>query len=118
LDVLAGFAESAIRNSYVRPAVNDGETITIRGGRHPVVERIQGGISFVPNDCLLDCGENQLHVITGPNMSGKSTALRQVALIALLAQIGSFVPADEAQIGVVDRIFTRVGAHDELATGQ
>jgi DNA mismatch repair protein MutS len=118
LDVLAGFAECAVRNSYVRPQINDGEVIAVRGGRHPVVERIQGGVSFVPNDCLLDCGENQLHIITGPNMSGKSTALRQVALITLLAQIGSFVPADEASIGVVDRIFTRVGAHDELATGQ
>jgi DNA mismatch repair protein MutS len=118
LDVFAGFAELGIRARYARPTVDDGEVISIRAGRHPVVEKIQGGVSFVPNDCLLDCGENQLHVITGPNMSGKSTALRQAALITLLAQVGSFVPADEARIGVVDRIFTRVGAHDELATGQ
>jgi DNA mismatch repair protein MutS len=118
VDVLCGFAEAAVRNRYARPFVDDGEGIRIRAGRHPVVERLQGGFSFVPNDCLLDCEENQLHIITGPNMSGKSTALRQVALIALLAQVGSFVPADEACIGVVDRIFTRVGAHDELATGQ
>jgi len=118
LDVLANFAEVAVRSRYVRPQVNDGEEIAIRAGRHPVVERLQGGVSFVPNDCYLDCGENQLHIITGPNMSGKSTSLRQVALITLLAQIGCFVPADEAVIGVVDRIFTRVGAHDELATGQ
>jgi DNA mismatch repair protein MutS len=118
LDGLAGIAETAVRSSYVRPAVNDGEEINIRGGRHAVVERLQGGVSFVPNDCALDCEDNQLHIITGPNMSGKSTALRQVALITLLAQIGSFVPADAATIGVVDRIFTRVGAHDELATGQ
>lgn len=118
LDTLAGFAETAVRGSYVRPAVDDSDVVSIRSGRHPVVERIQGGATFVPNDCVLDCEENQLHVITGPNMSGKSTALRQVGLIVLLAQIGSFVPADAATIGVVDRIFTRVGAHDELATGQ
>jgi len=118
LDVLCGFAEAAVRSHYTRPTVNDDETIRIKAGRHPVVEKIQGGVSFVPNDCLLDCGENRLHIITGPNMSGKSTALRQVALITLMAQIGCFVPADEAEIGVVDRIFTRVGAHDELATGQ
>lgn len=118
LDVLAGFAECGIRRHYVRPVVNDGETLFIRGGRHPVVERLQGGVQFVPNDCLLNCEDERLHILTGPNMSGKSTALRQVALITLLAQIGSFVPADEATIGVVDRIFTRVGAHDELATGQ
>lgn len=118
LDVLCGFAETAVRSHYTRPVVNDGETIRIKAGRHPVVEKIQGGVSFVPNDCLLDCDSNRLHIITGPNMSGKSTALRQVALITLMAQIGCFVPADEAEIGVVDRIFTRVGAHDELATGQ
>ncbi len=118
LDALAGFAEAAVRNHYVRPCVTDNDEIVIRAGRHPVVERMYGGAVFVPNDCVLDCGENQLHVITGPNMSGKSTALRQVALIVLLAQTGSFVPADDARIGVVDRIFTRVGAHDELATGQ
>lgn len=118
LDVLSGLAEAAVRNRYVRPEVNEGEVIAIRAGRHPVVERLQEGIGFIPNDCLLDTGENQIHIITGPNMSGKSTVLRQVALITLLAQMGSFVPADQAVIGIVDRIFTRVGAHDELATGQ
>lgn len=118
LDVLACFAEVAVRNFYCRPVVNDGEVIQIRAGRHPVVEKLHTGIAFVPNDCFLDCGENQLHIITGPNMSGKSTVLRQAALITLMAQIGCFVPAEEAVIGVVDRIFTRVGAHDELATGQ
>jgi DNA mismatch repair protein MutS len=118
LDVLACFAEVAVRNFYCRPDVNDGEVIQIRGGRHPVVEKLHPGIAFVPNDCYLDCEENQLHIITGPNMSGKSTVLRQAALITLMAQIGCFVPAQEAVIGVVDRIFTRVGAHDELATGQ
>jgi DNA mismatch repair protein MutS len=118
LDVLACFAEVAVRNFYCRPVVNDGEVIQIRAGRHPVVEKLHTGIAFVPNDCYLDCGENQLHIITGPNMSGKSTVLRQAALITLMAQIGCFVPAEEAVIGVVDRIFTRVGAHDELATGQ
>ena len=118
MDVLAGFGEGAVRNCYARPIVDDGELISIKAGRHPVVERIQGATNFVPNDCLLDCTESQLHIITGPNMSGKSTCLRQVALITLLAQVGSFVPADSATIGVVDRIFTRVGAHDELATGQ
>ena len=118
LDVTAALAEVAVRFHYVRPKVTDGDVIRIRAGRHPVIERIPGLAPFVPNDCLLDCTENQIHIITGPNMSGKSTALRQVALIVLMAQMGSFVPADEAEIGVVDRIFTRVGAHDELATGQ
>lgn len=118
LDVTAALAEVAVWGHYVRPTVHDGDVIRIRNGRHPVVERIPGLAPFVPNDCLLDCSQNQIHIITGPNMSGKSTALRQVALIVLMAQMGSFVPADEAEIGVVDRIFTRVGAHDELATGQ
>jgi len=118
VDTLSALAETAVRNQYVRPVVNDEGVISIKGGRHPVVERIEGAGRFVPNDCLLDCDENQLHIITGPNMSGKSTALRQVALITLMSQVGSFVPADEAIIGVVDRIFTRVGAHDELASGQ
>ncbi len=118
LDCAAALAEVAVRHHYVRPMVDDSEVISIRGGRHPVVERLSERAAFVPNDCTLDCGGASLHVITGPNMSGKSTLLRQVALIALLAQMGSFVPADAATIGVVDRVFTRVGAHDELATGQ
>jgi DNA mismatch repair protein MutS len=118
LDVLAGLAECAVRRRYVRPVVDEGMVIQIAGGRHPVVERLHGGITFVPNDCLLDGEENRIHILTGPNMSGKSTVLRQVALIVLLAQMGSFVPADAARIGLVDRIFTRVGAHDELSSGQ
>ncbi|MBM3492749.1 MAG: DNA mismatch repair protein MutS [Armatimonadetes bacterium] len=118
LDCTSALAEVAARRGYVRPIVDDSEVIDIRGGRHPVVERIQERGAFVPNDCRLDCNDSSLHVITGPNMSGKSTLLRQVALIALMAQMGSYVPADSARIGIVDRVFTRVGAHDELATGQ
>ena len=117
LDVLSGFAESASRNTYTRPEVNDGDLIQIAGGRHPVIERIGANGVYIPNDCLLDA-DSRMYVITGPNMSGKSSYLRQAALICLMAQIGCFVPADRAVIGVVDRIFTRVGAHDELATGQ
>lgn len=117
LDVLAGYAESASRHGYTRPVVDEGTILHIRNGRHPVVERL-GTEPFVPNDVLMDEEANRLLVITGPNMSGKSTFLRQVALICLMAQAGSMVPADGAQIGVVDRIFTRVGAHDDLASGQ
>ena len=118
IDVLCSFAETAAANRYNRPEVNTGTEIHIKNGRHPVVEILQKEELFVPNDCLLDCVENQLLIITGPNMAGKSTYLRQVALIVLMAQIGSFVPSDSAQIGIVDRIFTRVGAHDELYSGQ
>jgi DNA mismatch repair protein MutS len=118
LDVVAALAEVAQNNRYVRPVVDDGAVVEIKGGRHPVVEKLAGSSVFIPNDTLLDNGPNQLHVITGPNSSGKSTVLRQVALITLLAQVGSFVPADFARIGLVDRIFTRVGAHDDLAAGQ
>ena len=118
IDVFCSLAEVAAANRYTRPEVNTGTEIRIRNGRHPVVERLQTSELFVPNDCLLDCNENQLLIITGPNMAGKSTYLRQVALITLVAQIGSFVPAESAQIGIVDRIFTRVGAHDELYSGQ
>ena len=118
IDGLSALGEAAVRGGYVRPVVDDGDTILIRAGRHPVVERIQGEGSFIPNDCLLDGAGNRLHIITGPNMAGKSTALRQVALIVLMAQCGSYVPAAEARIGVADRIFTRIGAHDDLASGQ
>jgi DNA mismatch repair protein MutS len=118
LDVVSALAEVASANRYVRPSVDDGAVIEIKAGRHPVVEKLSGATVFIPNDTLLDNGPNQLHVITGPNSSGKSTVLRQVALITLLAQVGSFVPADGARIGIVDRIFTRVGAHDDLAAGQ
>jgi DNA mismatch repair protein MutS len=117
LDVLACLAEVAVSKQFTKPEVNDGEEIVIRNGRHAVVEHyIQE--RFVPNDTRVDCSADQLLIITGPNMAGKSTYLRQVALITLLAQMGSFVPAESAVIGVVDRIFTRVGAHDELASGQ
>ena len=118
LDVFAGLAEAALAGRFVRPDVHAGDTLEIKAGRHPVVESLQSGALFVPNDTFLDSEEARLHIITGPNSAGKSTYLRQVALIVLLAQIGSFVPADSASIGLVDRIFTRVGAHDDLASGQ
>lgn len=117
LDVLASFAQVAEHNNYRRPCLNDGTEIVIRGGRHPVVEQLRPSEVFVPNDVFCDCNESQLLIITGPNMAGKSTFLRQVALIVLMAQIGSFVPAESATIGIVDRIFTRVGASDNLARG-
>ncbi|MBI3923075.1 MAG: DNA mismatch repair protein MutS, partial [Armatimonadetes bacterium] len=117
VDVLGNLAELAARNHYVRPEVNDSDRIDIEAGRHPVVEATQRE-PFVPNDVHLDGTDNQVLIITGPNMAGKSTYLRQVALIVLMAQIGSFVPAKSASIGLVDRIFTRVGAQDDLATGQ
>lgn len=118
LDVLAGLAETAALHRYVKPLVDESGTILIREGRHPVVEQLSSDLTFVPNDTTLDCEDNRLVILTGPNMAGKSTYLRQVALIVLLAQIGSFVPATEAHIGLVDRIFTRVGASDNLAAGQ
>jgi DNA mismatch repair protein MutS len=118
VDVFCSLADVAAAHRYVRPEIYSGTEIIIKNGRHPVVERLQTGELFVPNDARLDCGENQLLIITGPNMAGKSTYLRQVALIVLMAQIGSYVPADSAKIGIVDRIFTRVGAHDELFSGQ
>ena len=118
LDVFAGLAEVALQGRFVRPEVHSGDTLQITAGRHPVVESLQSGTLFVPNDTYLDGEDHRLHIITGPNSAGKSTYLRQVALIVLLAQIGSFVPADSASIGLVDRIFTRVGAHDDLASGQ
>ncbi len=118
LDVLAGLAETAEENSYVCPKVNDGFRIHIVEGRHPVVEQTVKDEDFVPNDICLDSGEHQILIITGPNMAGKSTILRQTALTVLMAQMGSFVPASEATIGLVDRIFTRVGASDDLAKGQ
>jgi DNA mismatch repair protein MutS len=118
LDVLSALAELAHDRDYCRPLVDDGDIISITDGRHPVIEAMSLGERFVPNDILLDNGENQLLIITGPNMAGKSTVMRQVALITLMAQTGSFVPAAAARIGVVDRIFTRVGAADNLARGQ
>ncbi len=118
LDVLAAFAETADRYGYVCPRIYDNDTILIREGRHPVIERALKGQRFVPNSILLDNDQNQMLIITGPNMAGKSTILRQVALIVLMAHMGSFVPAEEATIGLVDRIFSRVGAMDDLARGQ
>lgn len=117
VDALQGLAEQADRAQYCRPEVDDSDDITIVNGRHPVVEKVLGPGGFVPNDASLNRSEQQLLLITGPNMSGKSTYMRQVAHIVLLAQIGSFVPADSARIGVADGIFTRIGASDDLAGG-
>jgi DNA mismatch repair protein MutS len=117
IDVYAALAEVAVRGRYVRPALHDDTRLRIVGGRHPVVERMLDE-PFVPNDATLDTDQNQLLIVTGPNMAGKSTVLRQIALIVLMAQVGSFVPADSAEIGIVDRIFTRIGAQDDIATGQ
>ena len=117
LDVLAGLAEVAATEDYRRPAIHAGPELTIRGGRHPVIEQIARDRRFVPNDTLLDAQGRSIAVLTGPNMGGKSTYLRQVGLIVVLAQAGSFVPADEAVIGIVDRVFCRVGASDSLAEG-
>ena len=114
----AALAEVAVRNGYVMPEVELSRTLEIREGRHPVVEDMQRDTLFVPNDTLLNDGDDRLAIITGPNMAGKSTYMRQVALIALMAQIGSFVPAHDAHLGVVDRIFTRIGASDDLSAGQ
>ncbi len=118
IDVYAAFAHLAAERDYVRPTVHDGERLRITGGRHPIVEVTQTEVPFVPNDTDLDTEAGAIHILTGPNMAGKSTYLRQVALIALMAQLGGFVPAAAADIGVIDRIFTRVGAQDDLATGQ
>ena len=118
LDVLAGFAEAALQNNYVMPNVDESGVMEIKEGRHPVIEQMLKGSLFVPNDTMLDEDENRMLLITGPNMAGKSTYMRQNALIALMAQIGSFVPAAAAHIGVVDAIFTRVGASDDLSTGR
>ncbi len=118
LDVLAGLAEVAVNNNYVCPQINTTGILDIKEGRHPVVEALLDGAPFVPNDTVLDKENNRCAIISGPNMAGKSTYMRQIALIVLLAQIGSFVPAKSANIGIADAIFTRVGASDDLATGQ
>ena len=118
LDVLASFAQVAEDMNYCMPEINDTGIIDIKNGRHPVIEKIIGVGTFVENDTYLDKNENRLAIITGPNMAGKSTYMRQVALITLMAQVGSFVPAESANIGVVDKIFTRVGASDDLSMGQ
>ncbi|MBO7148817.1 MAG: DNA mismatch repair protein MutS [Clostridia bacterium] len=118
LDVYISLADVAARNGYICPEIDMSDKIKIRDGRHPVVERFVKDSYFVPNDTELDTGKNRLALITGPNMAGKSTYMRQVALIAIMAQIGSFVPAKSARMGIVDKVFTRVGASDDLASGQ
>ena len=118
LDVFASLSLVAERNQYVRPKMNEKGVINIKGGRHPVVEQMIVNEMFIANDTFLDNNKNCIAIITGPNMAGKSTYMRQAALIVLMAQIGSFVPASDANIGIVDRIFTRVGASDDLASGQ
>ena len=118
LDTLLSLASVAEEQNFVKPRITEGDAINIISGRHPVVEKMMSSNEFISNDTVLDERDNQLVVITGPNMSGKSTYMRQVALIVLMAQIGSFIPAEEAEIGIVDRIFTRVGASDDLASGQ
>ena len=118
IDVYLSLTQVAAQHNYCRPQLNEGDTIHIVAGRHPVVEQTQADFPFVPNDTNLSNSDAQIVIITGPNMAGKSTYLRQVALITLMAQIGSYVPAEAATIGLVDRIFTRIGAQDDLATGQ
>ena len=117
-DVYASLSTVATRNDYVKPSINEKGVIQIKAGRHPVVEKMMRDDLFVSNDTYLDNGKNRISIITGPNMAGKSTYMRQTALIVLMAQIGSFVPASQANIGICDRIFTRVGASDDLASGQ
>ncbi len=118
IDVLTSLSSVASKNNYIKPSINEKGIIDIKNGRHPVVEKMMRDDLFVSNDTYLDSGKNRLSIITGPNMAGKSTYMRQTALIVLMAQIGSFVPAQEANIGICDRIFTRVGASDDLASGQ
>ena len=118
LDALSSLADRALALGYVRPQILESDALEIRDGRHPVIEQLPDAEQFVPNDTLLDCRRNQIMLITGPNMAGKSTYIRQVALIAIMAHIGSFVPAREAKISLLDRVFTRVGAGDDLARGR
>jgi DNA mismatch repair protein MutS len=118
LDVYNSLASVAAKNNFVKPEIDDSSILDIKDGRHPVVEQFVKDTYFVPNDIYLDVAANRLMLITGPNMAGKSTYMRQVALIVIMAQIGSFVPASDARIGIVDKVFTRVGASDDLASGQ
>ena len=118
IDFLASLASVASKNGYVKPEITTDGVIDIEGGRHPIVESSLKGVSFNPNNTLLDNDENKIMLITGPNMAGKSTYMRQVAIITLMAHLGSFVPASKAKISIVDRIFTRIGASDDLAFGQ
>src|SRR5699024_5235390 len=118
LDVVVSFAQVSVKRDYVRPTVNVSGRLVLKDSRHPVVEALLDGSPFVPNDVELDMNQNRVAIITGPNMAGKSTYMRQIALIVLMAQIGCFVPAASAEIGIVDGIYTRVGASDDLAAGQ
>ncbi|MBO5959473.1 MAG: DNA mismatch repair protein MutS, partial [Lentisphaeria bacterium] len=118
LDVLGALAECASKYHYCRPRITDDDTLAISGGRHPVIEPKMESERFVPNDTFLDGGENRMMIITGPNMAGKSTYIRQTALLVIMAQMGAFIPADEATVGIADRIFTRVGAMDDISRGQ
>lgn len=118
IDALLSFAEASHRYNYCRPFIHNELTLNIINGRHPLIERLDSAGHFIPNDTALDCNENQIMIITGPNMAGKSTYLRQVAIITLMAHAGCFVPADQAEVGIVDRIFSRVGAQDHLQKGQ
>ncbi len=118
IDALLAFAEIAHRKNYCRPRIHEGSEIRLVNARHPLIEHLNPSLQFIPNDALLDCDENQIMIITGPNMAGKSTFLRQTALVSLMAQVGSFVPCEEADVGLVDRIFSRVGAQDHLMKGQ
>jgi len=117
LDILASLTAVSLQPGYVAPAITESPTLEIRDGRHPVVEKAISG-PFIPNDTVLDCGQNHLIMLTGPNMAGKSTYIRQTAILVILAQIGSYIPAASATIGIVDKIFTRIGAHDEITKGQ
>src|SRR5262249_51794791 len=117
-DVAASLADVAHRHDYARPVVDTGDVLAIEEGRHPVVERFAAAGRFVPNDTILDLERERLFLITGPNMAGKSTLMRQVALIAILAQAGSYVPARAARVGLVDRVLSRVGASDNVARGE
>lgn len=118
VDVLAALADRALALGYIRPQILENDTLRIIGGRHPVIEQLPDAERFVPNDVELNCGNRQIMIITGPNMAGKSTYIRQVAVLVIMAQIGSYIPADVAEIGVVDRVFTRVGASDDLVRGR
>jgi len=118
LDVLCSFAFVSLENKYIKPEVNLSDIIEIKNGRHPVVESMIGNERFIPNDTYLDCDQNRVLIITGPNMAGKSTYMRQIALIVIMSQIGCFVPADMAKIGIVDKVFSRIGASDDISAGQ
>ena len=119
LDCLLSFATAAVEHHYYRPVVQEGDALTIKAGRHPVIEKmLPPGEPYISNDIHLDSTQDQIIIITGPNMAGKSALLRQTALIVLMAQMGSFVPADAAEIGVVDKVFTRVGASDNISAGE